>query len=67
MVAGSLFVALLQAGGLPIGWIFFGLAVASFGAVWFVYGKWDKEGVRDSGAELPAQWHGGSHHDQGLA
>jgi acyl-[acyl-carrier-protein]-phospholipid O-acyltransferase/long-chain-fatty-acid--[acyl-carrier-protein] ligase len=52
MVAGSLFVALLQAKGLPIGWIFFGLAVASFGSVWFVLGKWGKEGVRDFGALL---------------
>jgi acyl-[acyl-carrier-protein]-phospholipid O-acyltransferase / long-chain-fatty-acid--[acyl-carrier-protein] ligase len=52
MVVGSLFVALLQAQGLPIAWIFFGLAVASFGAVWFVLGKWGKEGVRDFGALL---------------
>ena len=46
MVAGSLFVALLQAGGLPIAWIFFGLGIASFGALWFVLSKWSKEGVR---------------------
>ncbi len=52
MVAGSLFVALLQAAGLPIAWIFFGLAVASFGSVWFVLNKWGKEGVRDFGALL---------------
>ena len=52
MVVGSIFVALLQARGLPLGWIFFGLAVASFGAVWFVFGKWGKEGVRDFGALL---------------
>jgi acyl-[acyl-carrier-protein]-phospholipid O-acyltransferase / long-chain-fatty-acid--[acyl-carrier-protein] ligase len=52
MVVGSLFVSLLQAAGLPIAWIFFGLAVASFGAVWFVFGKWGKEGVRDFGALL---------------
>ncbi|MBW5440335.1 acyl-[ACP]--phospholipid O-acyltransferase [Bradyrhizobium canariense] len=52
MVAGSLFVALLQAGGLHIGWIFFGLGVASFGAVWFVLTKWGKEGVRDFGGLL---------------
>jgi acyl-[acyl-carrier-protein]-phospholipid O-acyltransferase / long-chain-fatty-acid--[acyl-carrier-protein] ligase len=36
MVAGSLFVALLQVAGLSIAWIFFGLAIASFGAVFFV-------------------------------
>lgn len=52
MVVGSLFVALLQAGGLHVGWIFFGLGVASFGAVWFVLTKWGKEGVRDFGALL---------------
>jgi acyl-[acyl-carrier-protein]-phospholipid O-acyltransferase / long-chain-fatty-acid--[acyl-carrier-protein] ligase len=52
MVVGSLFVALLQAGGLPIAWIFFGLAVASFGSVWFVLNKWGREGVRDFGALL---------------
>ncbi|MBI5265050.1 MAG: acyl-[ACP]--phospholipid O-acyltransferase [Bradyrhizobium sp.] len=52
MVAGSLFVALLQAAGLPIAWIFFGLGVLSFGAVWFVLSKWGKEGVRDFGALL---------------
>ena len=44
MVVGSIFVALLQAGGLAISWIFLGLAVASFGAVWFVLGKWREEG-----------------------
>jgi acyl-[acyl-carrier-protein]-phospholipid O-acyltransferase / long-chain-fatty-acid--[acyl-carrier-protein] ligase len=43
MVVGSIFVALLQAGGLAIGWIFLGLAVASFGAAWFVRNKWRKE------------------------
>ena len=52
MVVGTLFVALLQAAGLPIAWIFFGLAVASFGALWFVMSKWGKEGVRDAGALL---------------
>jgi len=52
MVVGSLFVALLQAAGLHIGWIFFGLGVASFGAVWFVLTKWGKEGVRDAGGLL---------------
>lgn len=52
MVAGSLFVALLQAGGLHISWIFLGLGLASFGAVWFVLTKWGKEGVRDFGALL---------------
>ncbi|MEY9575966.1 acyl-CoA synthetase (AMP-forming)/AMP-acid ligase II/1-acyl-sn-glycerol-3-phosphate acyltransferase [Bradyrhizobium diazoefficiens] len=52
MVVGSLFVALLQAAGLHVGWIFFGLGVASFGAVWFVLTKWGKEGVRDFGGLL---------------
>lgn len=52
MVAGSLFVALLQAAGLHVGWIFFGLGIASFGAVWFVLTKWGKEGVRDFGGLL---------------
>src|SRR5262245_34318593 len=52
MVVGSLFVALLQAAGLPIAWIFFGLAVASFASVWFVLNKWGREGVRDFGALL---------------
>lgn len=52
MVAGSLFVAALQAAGLSIAWIFFGLAAASFGSVFFVLGKWGKEGVRDFGALL---------------
>ena len=44
MVVGSIFVALLQAGGLSMSWIFFGLGIASFGAAWFVFGKWGKEG-----------------------
>ena len=52
MVVGSLFVAFLQAQGLPIAWIFFGLGIASFGSVWFVLSKWGKEGVRDFGALL---------------
>ena len=52
IVAGSLFVALLQAAGLHVGWIFFGLGVASFGAVWFVLTKWGREGVRDFGGLL---------------
>ena len=53
MVAGSLVVALAcRRAGLPIAWIFFGLALASFGSVWFVLGKWGKEGVRDFGALL---------------
>jgi acyl-[acyl-carrier-protein]-phospholipid O-acyltransferase/long-chain-fatty-acid--[acyl-carrier-protein] ligase len=52
MVVGSLFVALLQAAGLAVAWIFFGLAVASFGVVWFVLATWGKEGVRDFGALL---------------
>jgi len=52
MVVGSLFVALLQAAGLSIAWIFFGLGIASFGSVFFVLGKWGKEGVRDFGALL---------------
>ncbi|GCC47885.1 hypothetical protein chiPu_0031845, partial [Chiloscyllium punctatum] len=49
MVAGAVFVGALQATGLPIAWIFFGLAIASFGTVWFVLTKWGKEGVRDFG------------------
>jgi acyl-[acyl-carrier-protein]-phospholipid O-acyltransferase / long-chain-fatty-acid--[acyl-carrier-protein] ligase len=52
IVVGSLFVAFLQSQGLPIAWIFFGLGIASFGAVWFVLSKWGKEGVRDFGALL---------------
>ena len=52
MVVGSLVVAVLQAAGLPIAWIFFGLALASFGSVWFVLNKWGREGVRDFGALL---------------
>jgi acyl-[acyl-carrier-protein]-phospholipid O-acyltransferase/long-chain-fatty-acid--[acyl-carrier-protein] ligase len=52
MVVGSLFVALLQAAGFSIAWIFVGLALASFGSVFFVLGKWGKEGVRDFGALL---------------
>ncbi|MGY3222656.1 acyl-[acyl-carrier-protein]-phospholipid O-acyltransferase/long-chain-fatty-acid--[acyl-carrier-protein] ligase [Bradyrhizobium sp. USDA 4512] len=52
MVAGAVFVGALQYIGLPIAWIFFGLAVASFGTVWFVLSKWGKEGVRDFGALL---------------
>ncbi|MBR0798772.1 acyl-[ACP]--phospholipid O-acyltransferase [Bradyrhizobium jicamae] len=52
MVAGAMFVAALQSAGLAIAWIFFGLAVASFGTVWFVLTKWGKEGVRDFGALL---------------
>ena len=39
MVVGSLLVAGLQALGLPVAWIFFGLAIASFGSVWYVLGK----------------------------
>ena len=50
MVVGSLGVAGLQAAGLSIAWIFFGLALASFGSVWFVLNKWGREGVRDFGA-----------------
>jgi acyl-[acyl-carrier-protein]-phospholipid O-acyltransferase/long-chain-fatty-acid--[acyl-carrier-protein] ligase len=52
MVVGSLLVAGLQALGLPVAWIFFGLAIASFGSVWFVLSKWGREGVRDFGALL---------------
>jgi acyl-[acyl-carrier-protein]-phospholipid O-acyltransferase/long-chain-fatty-acid--[acyl-carrier-protein] ligase len=52
MVVGSLFVSLLQAAGLPIAWIFFGIAIASFGSVWFVLNKWGREGVRDFGSLL---------------
>ena len=29
-----------------IAWIFLGLAIASFGAAWFVLGKWRKEAAR---------------------
>jgi acyl-[acyl-carrier-protein]-phospholipid O-acyltransferase / long-chain-fatty-acid--[acyl-carrier-protein] ligase len=50
MVVGSLFVAMLQAAGLAVAWIFLGLAIASFGVVWFVLATWGKEGVRDLGA-----------------
>jgi acyl-[acyl-carrier-protein]-phospholipid O-acyltransferase/long-chain-fatty-acid--[acyl-carrier-protein] ligase len=49
MVVGSLFVAMLQAADLAVAWIFLGLAIASFGAVWFVLATWGKEGVRDLG------------------
>ncbi len=49
MVVGSLFVAVLQAAGLAVAWIFLGLAIASFGVVWFVLATWGKEGVRDFG------------------
>jgi acyl-[acyl-carrier-protein]-phospholipid O-acyltransferase / long-chain-fatty-acid--[acyl-carrier-protein] ligase len=49
MVVGTLFVALLQAESLAAAWIFFGLAVVNFGAVWFVLVTWSKEGVRDLG------------------
>ncbi len=52
MVVGSLLVAGLRALGLPVAWIFFGLAIASFGSVWFVLNKWGREGVRDFGALL---------------
>jgi acyl-[acyl-carrier-protein]-phospholipid O-acyltransferase/long-chain-fatty-acid--[acyl-carrier-protein] ligase len=52
MVVGSLLVAGLQALGVPVAWIFFGLAIASFGSVWFVLSKWGREGVRDFGALL---------------
>jgi acyl-[acyl-carrier-protein]-phospholipid O-acyltransferase / long-chain-fatty-acid--[acyl-carrier-protein] ligase len=50
MVVGSLFVALLQAGGLAIAWIFFGLALACLGSVLFVLKKWEKEGAGQLGA-----------------
>jgi acyl-[acyl-carrier-protein]-phospholipid O-acyltransferase / long-chain-fatty-acid--[acyl-carrier-protein] ligase len=43
MVGGSLFVAALQAAGLPMAWIFFGLGLASFGSVWFVLRKWGRD------------------------
>jgi len=52
MVIGSLVVAGLQAAGLSVAWIFFGLALASFGSVWFVLSKWGREGVRDFGSLL---------------
>jgi acyl-[acyl-carrier-protein]-phospholipid O-acyltransferase / long-chain-fatty-acid--[acyl-carrier-protein] ligase len=42
MVAGSIVVAALQARGVAIAWIFLGLAVANFGAAWFVQMKWRK-------------------------
>jgi len=50
MVVGSLFVALLQAAGLAIAWIFFGLAAACLGSVFFVLGKWGNEDADDFGA-----------------
>src|SRR4029450_11440471 len=52
MVAGSLLVAGLQAAGLPVARLFFGLAITGFGSVWFVLNKWGREGVRDFGALL---------------
>jgi acyl-[acyl-carrier-protein]-phospholipid O-acyltransferase/long-chain-fatty-acid--[acyl-carrier-protein] ligase len=52
MVTGSLVVALVQYTGVSIAWIFFGLALASFGSLYFVLSKWGKEGVRDFGALL---------------
>lgn len=52
MVVGAVFVGVLQSIGLPIAWIFLGLAIASFGTVWFVLRKWGKEGVRDFGGLL---------------
>ena len=52
MVVGSLGVALLQAVGLAVAWIFFGIAILSFAAVWFVLATWGKEGARDLGALL---------------
>lgn len=52
MVVGSLVVAGLQAAGLSVAWIFFGLALASLGSVWFVLSKWGREGVRDFGSML---------------
>jgi acyl-[acyl-carrier-protein]-phospholipid O-acyltransferase/long-chain-fatty-acid--[acyl-carrier-protein] ligase len=52
MVVGSLGVALLQAAGLAVAWIFFGLAILSFAAVWYVLATWGKEGARDLGALL---------------
>ncbi|MDE1936290.1 MAG: MFS transporter [Bradyrhizobium sp.] len=50
MAGGSLVVAALQAIGCSIAWIFFGLAIASFGWIFFVRGKWGKEGVGDFSA-----------------
>jgi acyl-[acyl-carrier-protein]-phospholipid O-acyltransferase/long-chain-fatty-acid--[acyl-carrier-protein] ligase len=52
MVAASLAVALLQAAGVSVAWLFFGLAAASLLVTWFVMVKWGKEGVRDFGALL---------------
>jgi acyl-[acyl-carrier-protein]-phospholipid O-acyltransferase / long-chain-fatty-acid--[acyl-carrier-protein] ligase len=54
IVAGSLFVALLQAAGLSIAWIFFGLAVACFASIFFVLGKWGKQAADDFGALNPS-------------
>lgn len=52
MVVASLAVAALQAAGVPVAWLFFGLAVASFFVTWFVLRKWGDAGVRDFGALL---------------
>lgn len=52
MVVASLAVAGLQAAGVPVAWLFFGLAVASFFVTWFVMTKWGDAGVRDFGALL---------------
>jgi len=52
MVAASLVVALLQAIGVTVAWLFFALAGASLLMTWFVMSKWGKEGVRDLGALL---------------
>jgi len=50
MVVGSLFVALLEAAGVAISWIFLGLALACLGSVFFVLGKWGKEAASGFGA-----------------
>jgi len=52
MVVGSLVVAGLQAAGVPVAWLFFGLAVLCLGSVWFVLSKWGQEGVRDAGSMI---------------
>ena len=62
MVAGSLFVALLQVAGLSIAWIFFGLGLASFASIIFVLSRWGKQGVRDFGALKPSSQKANSAH-----
>ena len=52
MVAGSLLVAGLQALGLPVAWIFFGLGDRKLRLGLVRARKWGREGVRDFGALL---------------